>query len=94
MTRVTSRSEPFLQSVRVTLRFSSTHVIRFSSGLLLAILKNTVRVQLRFDNNSVKPVYKTPVRVGFDSLSRKAFYMLPFFVEKLFFSKKKLSIRV
>ena len=56
------------QSVRVRLRFSSTQIIRFSSGSLIAILKNTVRVRLRFDKNSLKPVYKTPVRVRFDSL--------------------------
>ena len=43
-------------------------IIRFSSGSLLAILKNTVRVRLRFDKNNVKPVYKTPVQVRFDSL--------------------------
>ena len=68
MTRVTSRSEPLLQSVRVWLRFASTHIIPFSSGSLFAILKNAVRVRLRFDKNSVKPVCKTPVRVRFDSL--------------------------
>ena len=50
------------------LRFASTQIIRFSSGSLFAILKNTVRVRLRFDKNSVKPVYKTPV--WFDSLVR------------------------
>ena len=68
MTRVTSRSEPLFQSARVRLSFASrpTHIIRFSSGSLFAILKNTVR--LRFDKNSVKPVYKTPVRVRFDFL--------------------------
>ena len=66
MTRVTSRSERLLQSVRVRLRFASTHIIRFSSCSLCTILKNTVRVRLRFDQNSVKPVCKTPVR--FDSL--------------------------
>ena len=63
MTRVTSRSEPLFQSARVRLRFASNYIIRFSSGSLLAILKNTVR--LRFNKNSVKPVYKTPVRFGF-----------------------------
>ena len=68
MTRVTSRSEPPFQSVRVRLRIASTHIIWFSSGLLFAILKNTVRIRLRFDKNSVKPVYKTPFRVRFDSL--------------------------
>ena len=68
MTRVTSRSEPLFQSVRVRLRFASTEIIRFSSGSLFAILKNTVRARLRFDKNSVKPVYKTAVRVRFDSL--------------------------
>ena len=56
MTRVTSRSEPLFQSVRVRLRFASTHIIRFSSGSLFAILKNTVWVRLRFDKNSVQPV--------------------------------------
>ena len=66
MTLVTSRSNPLFQSVR--LRFASTHNIRFSSGSLFAILKNTVWVQLRFDKNSVKPVYKTLVLVCFDSL--------------------------
>ena len=65
-TRVTSRSEPLFQSVR--LRFTSTQIIRFSSGSLFAILKNTVQVWLRFDKISVKPIYKTPVRVRFDSL--------------------------
>ena len=49
------------------LRFASAQIIRFSSGSLFAILKNTVR--LRFDKTSVKPVYKTPVQVRFDSLS-------------------------
>ena len=48
--------------------FGSAQLIRFSSGLLFAILKNTVRARLRFDKNSVKQVYKTPVRVWFDSL--------------------------
>ena len=62
MTRVTSRSEPLFQSVRVRLRFASTYIIRFA----LCDLKNSVR--LRFDKNSVKSVYKTPVRVRFDSL--------------------------
>ena len=52
--------------VRTRLRFASTQIIRFSSGSLFAILKNTVQVRLRFDKISVKPVYKTPVR--FDSL--------------------------
>ena len=66
---MTSRSEPLFQSVRVRLRFASTHIIRFSSGSLFAILKKTARVRLRFDKNSVKPVYKTPVRVRFDSLA-------------------------
>ena len=66
MTRVTSRSEPLFQSVRIRLRFASTQIIRFSSGSLFAILKNTVR--LRFYKNSIKPVYKTPVPVRFDSL--------------------------
>ena len=69
MTRVTSRSEPLFQSVRVRLRFASAYIIRFSSGSLFAILKNTVRVRIRFDKNSVKSVYKTPVRVRFDSLT-------------------------
>ena len=68
MTRVTSQSKPLFQSVRVRLRFANTHIIRFSSGSLFAILKNTVRVRLRFDKNSVKPVYKTPIRVRCDSL--------------------------
>ena len=69
MTRVISRSEPLSQSVRVGLEFASTQIIRFSSGSLFAILKNRVWVRLRFDKNSVKPVYKTPVRVRFDSLA-------------------------
>ena len=60
VTRVTSRSEPLFQSVRVRLRFASTSIIRFSSSSLLAILKNTVR----FDKISVKPFYKTPVRLS------------------------------
>ena len=65
----------FFQSVRVRLRFSSTQIIRFSSGSLYAILKNTVRFRLRFDKNSLKPVYKTPVGVRFDSLfSAMSFY--------------------
>ena len=68
MTRVTSRSEPLFQSVRVRLRFASTQIIRFSSGSLFAILKTTVRVRLRFDKNSVKPVYKTPARGRFNFL--------------------------
>ena len=45
------------------------YIIRFSSGSLFAILKNTAQVWLRFDKNSVKQVYKTPVRVRFDSLA-------------------------
>ena len=68
MTRVTSRSEPLFQSVRVRLRFANTQIIRLSSGSLFANLKNTVRVRLRFDKNSVKSVYKTPVWVRFDFL--------------------------
>ena len=56
------------QSIRVRLRFASTQIIRFSSGSLFAILKNTVQVRLRFDKISVKPVYETPVWVRFDSL--------------------------
>ena len=44
-----------------------THIIQFSSGSLFAILNNAAR--LRLDQNSVKPVYKTPVRVWFDSLN-------------------------
>ena len=60
----------FFQSVRVRLKFSSTQIIRFSSGSLFAILKNTVRLRLRFDKNSVKPVYKTPGGVRFDSLNK------------------------
>ena len=60
---MTLRSEPLFYSVRVRLRLASTHIIRFSSGSLFAILKNTVGVRLRFDKNSVKPVYKTTVRV-------------------------------
>ena len=67
MTRVTSWSEPLFQSVRVRLRFASIHIIRFSVGSLFAILKNTVWVRLKFDKNSIKPVYKAPVRVRFDS---------------------------
>ena len=70
MTRVTSRSKPLFQLVRFRLRFASIHIIRFSSGSLFAILKNTVRVRLRFDRNRVKRVYKTPVRVRFDSLRK------------------------
>ena len=70
MTRVTSRSELLFQSVRVRLRFASTHIIRFSSGWFFAISKNTVRIRLRFDKNSVKPVYKTSVRVLFDFLTK------------------------
>ena len=66
MRRVTSRSEQLFQSVRVRLRFASTQIIRFSSGSLFAILKNTVR--LRFNKNTVKPIYKIPIRVWFDSL--------------------------
>ena len=66
---MTSRSEPLFQSVLVRLRFASTHVSRFSSDSLLAILKNMVWVRLRFDKNSVKPIYKTPVRVRFDVLT-------------------------
>ena len=87
MTRVTSRSEPLFQSVRVRLRFSSTHIIRFNSGSLFAILKNTVRVWLRFNKNSVKPVCKTPVRVRFDSLLFVAN------IAYLFFVNSRLKIR-
>ena len=63
---VTLRSDLLFQSVR--LRFVSTQIIRFSSGSLFEILKIrfSYSVQLRLDKNSVKPVYKTPVR--FDSL--------------------------
>ena len=68
MTRVTSRSEPLFQSVRIRLRFASTQIIRFSSGSLFAILKNAVQVRLRFDKISLKPVYNIPVRVRFDHL--------------------------
>ena len=68
MTQVTSRSEPLFQLVRVRLRFASTHIIWFSSGSLFVILKNMVRVRLKFDINNVKPVYKTPVQVWFNSL--------------------------
>ena len=57
-----------MQLKKNRLRFSSTQIIRFSSGSLFAILKNTVRFRLRFDKNSLKPVYKTPVWVRFDSL--------------------------
>ena len=66
VTSVTSWSEPLFQSVR--LRFASTQIIQFSSGSLFAILKNAIQVQLWFDKISVEPVYKTPVRVRFDSL--------------------------
>ena len=86
MTRVTSRSEPLFQLVRVRLRFASAHIIRFSSGSLFAILKNTVRVRLRFDKNSEKPVYKTPVRVRFDSL-----LAISYTVKKRFFVVKMLK---
>ena len=81
MTRVTSRSEPLLSigsgSVKV-LKYSHYSV---QSGSLFAILKNTVRVRLRFDKNSLKPVYKTPFRVRFDSLVKsllKKFYLTSF----------------
>ena len=86
MTRVTSRSEPLFQSVWVRLRFASTQIIRFSSGSLFAILKNrpTVRVRLRFDKNSVKPVYKTPVRVRFDSLIKSLFDFMSINLTKMF----------
>ena len=43
-------------------------IIRFSSGSFFVILKNTVRVRLRFGKNSINPVYKTPVRVRFNFL--------------------------
>ena len=73
MRRVTSRSEPLFSigsgSVKI---FSNTQVFRFSSGSLFAILKIQVRFRLRFDKNSLKPVYKTPVRVRFDSLTKIA----------------------
>ena len=68
MTRVTSRSEPLLSIGLGSVKFASTQIIRFSFGSLFAILKNAVRVRLRFDKNSLKPVYKTPVQVRFDSL--------------------------
>ena len=60
MTRVTSRSEPLFQSVLVRLRFARrlTHIYRFSSGSLFAILKKTVRVRLRFDKNGLKSVLR------------------------------------
>ena len=80
MTRVTSRSEPLFQSVRVWLRFASTHIIRFSSDSLFAILKNTIR--LRFDKNSVKPVYKTPVWVRFGSF---VYFLIYLNVKRLVF---------
>ena len=66
VTRVTARSEPHFQSVR--LRFASALIIRFSSGSLFAILKNAFQVRRRFDKIRVKPVHKTPVRLRFDSL--------------------------
>ena len=68
MIRVTSRSEPLFQPARVWLRFMITQIIWFSSDSLSVIFKNTVRVRLRFCKNSIKPIYKTPVRVRFDSL--------------------------
>ena len=68
MTRVTSRSDQLFQSVRFRLRFASTHIILFSSGSLLVILKISICVRLRLDKNSVKPVYKTSVWVRFDFL--------------------------
>ena len=73
--QITSRSKLLFQSVR--LKFINTHIIPFSSGLLLAILKNLIRVWLGFDKNSVKPVYKTLVRVWFDSLV----YLLVYFCD-------------
>ena len=66
--RVTSRSEPLFQSVLVRLRFASTPIVRLSSCSLFAILKNTVHVRSRFDKISVKPFYKTSVRLRYDSL--------------------------
>ena len=45
-----------------------TQIIRFSSGSFFVIFKNTVRARLRFGKNCIKPIYKTPVRVRFDSL--------------------------
>ena len=66
MTRVISRNEPLFQSIRLRFASRSTLVIRFSSGSLIAILKNTVRVRSKFNKNRIKPVYKTPVR--FESL--------------------------
>ena len=52
----------------VKVRKYDIEIIRFSSGSLFAILKNTVQIRLRFDKIRVKPVYKTPVWVRFDSL--------------------------
>ena len=72
MIRVTSPSEPLfsigLGLVKVHDCSNKSFQFRFSSGLFFVILKNTVRVWLRFGKNCVKPIYKTPVRVRFDSL--------------------------
>ena len=58
----------------IEIALASTHIIRFSSGSLFAILKNTVRVRLRLDKNSVKTVYKTPVLIRFGLGSTPWFY--------------------
>ena len=96
MTRVISRSRPLFQSTRVQLRFARTQIIRFSSSSLFAKLKNTVRVRLRFDKNSVKPVYKTPVRVRFDSLRVTRFVAMKDLIgdETKIFSGKSLNPRL
>ena len=66
----TERAAFLIGSGSVKVRKPSAHINRFSSGSLFAILKNSAQVRLRFDKmtkNTVKPVYKTPVRVRFDS---------------------------
>ena len=68
-----SDASDFTERAAFSIGSSSVEVRKYShysvqSGSLFAILKNTVRVRLRFDKNSVKPVYKTSVQVRFESL--------------------------
>ena len=71
MTRVTSRGEPLLSigsgSVKV-LKYSN-YSVQFRFALCDFEKYGSVSVKVR--KNSLKPVYKTPVRVRFDSLKKR-----------------------
>ena len=63
---MTSRSEPVFSTGSVKVHDYLKYSVQFRFALV--IFKITVRVRLRFGKNGVKPVYKTSVRVRFDSL--------------------------